>query len=68
MSTLILDAKLDKKADVAGPGIGDYQELERILPTNYRSLLTPRETAQAIFHVKRYVEDNLCHELNLMMV
>ena len=68
MSTLVLDAKFDKKADLAGPGIGDYQELERILPKNYRSLLDPRETQQAIFHVKRYVEDNLCHQLNLMMV
>jgi len=68
MSTLVLDGKLDKKADLAGPGIGDYQELERILPKNYRSLLTPRETEQAIFQVKRYIEDHLCRELNLMMV
>ena len=27
MSTLTLDK--DKKADLAGPGIGDYQELEK---------------------------------------
>jgi aspartate--ammonia ligase len=59
---------LDKKADLAGPGIGDYNELEKILPRDYRSLLTPKETQQAIFHVKRYIEDNLCKELNLMMV
>jgi aspartate--ammonia ligase len=59
---------LDKRADLAGPGIGDYAELEKILPTNYRSLLTPRETQQAITGVKRYIEDNLCKELNLMMV
>jgi hypothetical protein len=32
MSTLVLDAKLDKKADVAGPGIGDYKELGGVLP------------------------------------
>jgi len=64
MSTLVLD----KKADLAGPGIGDYNELERILPKDYHSLLTPRDTQQAIFHVKRYIEDNLCKELNLMMV
>ena len=57
-----------KKADLAGPGIGDYAELEHILPNNYHSLLTPRETQQAIFHVKRYIEDNLCKELSLMMV
>jgi aspartate--ammonia ligase len=64
MSTLVLD----KKADLAGPGIGDYLELEKILPKDYRSLLTPKETQQAIFDVKRYIEDNLCRELNLMMV
>jgi len=59
---------LDKQADLAGPGIGNYQELENILPSDYHSVLTPRETQQAIFHVKRYIEDNLCKELNLMMV
>jgi aspartate--ammonia ligase len=64
MSTLVLD----KKADLAGPGIGDYKELEKILPKDYRSLLSPKETQQAIFRVKRYIEDQLCQELNLMMV
>ena len=59
---------LDKKADLAGPGIGDYAELERILPDGYQSLLTPRETQKAIFAVKNYIEENLCKELNLMMV
>jgi aspartate--ammonia ligase len=58
----------DKRADLAGPGIGDYNELERILPSDYQSLLDRRETQQAIFHVKRYIEDNLSKELNLMMV
>ena len=58
----------DKRADLAGPGIGDYNEIERILPKDYKSLLDRRETQQAIFHVKRYVEDNLCKELSLMMV
>jgi aspartate--ammonia ligase len=58
----------DKKADLAGPGIGDYTELERILPADYRSLLDRRETQQAIFQVKRYIADNLCKELNLIMV
>ena len=64
MSTLVVD----KKADLAGPGIGNYTELENILPTNYHSLLNPKETQQAIFQVKRYIEDNLCRQLNLMMV
>ena len=58
----------DKKADLAGPGIGDYNELEKILPQDYSSLLTLRETQEAIFAVKNYFEENLCKELNLMMV
>ncbi|MGA1844175.1 MAG: aspartate--ammonia ligase [bacterium] len=58
----------DKRADLAGPGIGDYAELEGILPRDYTSLLNPRETQQAIFAVKNYIEDNLCRELNLIMV
>jgi aspartate--ammonia ligase len=58
----------DKKADLAGPGIGSYEELERILPRDYDPLLDPRETQQAIFEVKRYIEENLCKELSLMMV
>jgi aspartate--ammonia ligase len=58
----------DKKADLAGPGIGDYTELERVLPSDYRSLLDRRDTQKAIFQVKRYIEDNLCKELGLMMV
>src|SRR5574340_1213754 len=57
-----------KKADLAGPGIGDYAELEKILPQDYKSLLTPRETQKAIFALKNYIEENLCQELNLMMV
>jgi aspartate--ammonia ligase len=57
-----------KKADLAGPGIGDYNELEKILPHDYHSLLTPRETQKAIFAAKNYIEENLCKELNLMMV
>ena len=57
-----------KRADLAGPGIGNYTELERILPSDYHSLLTPKETQQAIFAVKNYIEENLCKELNLMMV
>jgi aspartate--ammonia ligase len=58
----------DKKADLAGPGIGNYDELEKILPKDYHSLLTPKETQKAIFAVKNYIEENLCKELNLMMV
>jgi len=57
-----------KPADLAGPGIGDYAELEKILPQGYKSSLTPKETQKAIFAVKRYIEDHLCKELGLMMV
>ena len=58
----------DKKADLAGPGIGNYEELEKILPDNYSSLLNPKDTQKAIFTVKNYIEEHLCKELNLMMV
>ncbi|MBS1795438.1 MAG: aspartate--ammonia ligase [Acidobacteria bacterium] len=58
----------DKKADLAGPGIGDYAEVEKILPQDYESLLNPKETQQAITAVKRFIEDGLCEELNLIRV
>ncbi|MCX6667199.1 MAG: aspartate--ammonia ligase [Euryarchaeota archaeon] len=59
---------MDKKQDLAGPGIGNYRDLEKILPKDYNSLLTPKETQKAIFAAKYYIEENLCKELNLMMV
>jgi len=58
----------DKKRDLAGPGIGDYAELEKILPQEYSSLLSPRDTQNAIYAVKDYIEENLCKELNLIRV
>jgi len=58
----------DKRSDLAGPGIGNYVDLELVLPRDYDSLLTPRETQRAIFAVKQYIEDRLCRELNLLMV
>jgi aspartate--ammonia ligase len=58
----------DKKADLAGPGIGNYADLENILPDDYTSLLSPQETQRAIFAVKNYIEEHLCNELGLMMV
>jgi aspartate--ammonia ligase len=58
----------DKKADLAGPGIGDYAELEKILPQNYSSLLSPKETQLAVYALKDYIEQNLCEELNLIRV
>lgn len=59
---------LDKKADLAGPGIGNYVDVEKILPNNYESILDVKETQKAIYAVKDYIEKNLCKELNLFMV
>jgi aspartate--ammonia ligase len=61
-------AVADKKADLAGPGIGNYEDLEKILPSGYSSLLDPKSTQKALAAVKRYIEDNLCKELNLIRV
>ena len=58
----------DKTADLAGPGIGNYDELELTLPDDYESLLSPLERMKAVFAVKDYIETNLCRELNLQMV
>lgn len=58
----------DKKADLAGPGISTYNEVEKILPQDYQSLLDPKETQKAISAAKKYIEENLCKELNLTMV
>jgi aspartate--ammonia ligase len=65
----MMSSKLDlKKADLAGPGIGDYEEVEKVLPSDYSSLLDPKDTQKAVYTVKNYIEANLCKELNLMMV
>jgi aspartate--ammonia ligase len=63
-----MSSNSSKQADLAGPGIGTYEELERVLPTDYAPLLDPRQTQRAITLVKRYIEDHLCQELNLMRV
>lgn len=57
-----------KIADLAGPGIGSYEEIEKILPANYQSLLNKKDTQKAIYEVKHFIASNLCKELNLMMV
>ena len=59
---------VDKKADLAGPGIGNYTEVEKILPSDYKPLLSPKDRMKALFEVKKYIEENLCKELNLFMV
>lgn len=60
--------KDQKKADLAGPGIGTYEELEKILPNGYSFLLDPKETQIALAKLKRFIEDGLCKELNLIRV
>ena len=38
------------------------------MPQDYRALLTPKDTQQALFAIKHYIEEYLCQELHLMMV
>lgn len=57
-----------KEADLAGPGIGDYQELEQLLPDDYRPLVDPLETMRTLYGAKRLIEDRLCELLNLTLV
>jgi aspartate--ammonia ligase len=65
MTDMIADGK---RADLAGPGIGSYEDVERVLPSDYRSLLSARETQRAIFALRRFFEDELCRRLHLEMV
>ena len=58
----------DKTADLAGPGISTYEEVEKILPNDYSPILSPLKRMDALFAVKQYIEENLCKELNLHMV
>jgi aspartate--ammonia ligase len=58
----------DKEADLAGPGISTYEEVEKILPDDYKSILDVKDTQKAIYAIKRYIEENLGKELNIMMV
>ncbi len=60
--------KMDKTADLAGPGISTYEEVEKILPTDYEPLQSPLERMNALYDLKRFIEDGLCKELNLNMV
>ena len=59
---------LDKKTDLAGPGISTYEKVDQVLPENYSSLLDRKRTQQAIYEVKEYIEKGLAEELNLMLV
>ena len=61
-------AEADKKADLAGPGIGTYEEVGNMLPADYEPLLDLKETQKAIAVIKNYIEEGLCEELNLFRV
>jgi len=53
-----VNAVADRKSDLAGPGIGSYDELERILLQHYTPLLNPKE-APLIAGVESGVNDYL---------
>jgi aspartate--ammonia ligase len=58
----------DKQADLAGPGISTYEEVEKILPNDYEPVLRPLDRMKALFEIKKYIEEGLCKALNLEMV
>ena len=58
----------DKKADLAGPGISTYEEVAKILPTDYKPILKPMDRMKALYEIKRYIEDGMAKELNLQLV
>jgi aspartate--ammonia ligase len=57
-----------KVADLAGPGISTYEEVEKILPNDYSPLQTPMERMKALYMVKDYIEKGLAEALNLQLV
>jgi aspartate--ammonia ligase len=58
----------DKKADLAGPGISTYEEVAKILPTDYEPLQKPLDRMRAVYEIKQFIEKGLAEELNLTMV
>ena len=58
----------DKVADLAGPGIGTYEEVDAGLPNDYTSLLSKKETQIALWEVKKQIEDQMCKKLNLFRI
>ena len=61
-------ANMDKKADLAGPGISTYEEVAKILPSDYKPTLPPLKRMEALYEIKRYIEDGMAEALNLQMV
>jgi aspartate--ammonia ligase len=58
----------DKKADLAGPGIGTYEDLEKLLPNDYTPLQDPKRRQMALRVAKESIEKGLMRELNLIRV
>ncbi len=58
----------DAREELAGPGPGDYAELEGELPRGYEAQLGPKDTQIAIAELKRIIEEGLCRELGLIRV
>ena len=57
-----------KVADLAGPGISTYSEVEKILPNDYSPLQTPIKRMKALYMIKDYIEKGLAEALNLQLV
>ena len=45
--------KADKQADLAGPGVSTYEEVAKILPSDYAPLQSPMERMEALYLVIR---------------
>ena len=46
----------DKTADLAGPGISTYEEVEKILPNDYKPVQTPKDRMDALYTIKEHIE------------
>lgn len=57
-----------KVADLAGPGISTYEEVEKILPNDYMPLQAPKDRMKALYMIKEYIEKGLAEALNLQLV
>jgi aspartate--ammonia ligase len=58
----------DKTADLAGPGISTYEEVAKILPTDYAPIISRKEVQLGIKAIKEHIEEGLARELNIFRV
>ena len=58
----------DKSLDLAGPGISTYEEVQKVLPSDYKALLPPLRRMEALYMIKEHIEKGLAKALNLQMV